>query len=344
MRRLLFSMIFLLCLIMISKGQVPESIKYQTIVRNASSEILANQQITIEIALLQGTVAGNIFCQETFSVTTNPFGLVNLEIGSQDTISFRAIDWSDGPYYVKVLLNGNEMGISELLSVPYALYSGKTEALTVPTLTYEEIYSITNPANGMMVLCSDCKPEDNGTIVIFKSGNWYNLNTSCLPPPAPIANIHDTTKTQITWHWNPVPGAIGYRWNTVSDYNTATDLGNVISKTDEGLFCGTLYTRYIWSYSANCISEMTVLTQKTADCSAPAPCPGLPTVDYEGQIYHTVLINNQCWLVENLNYGSRIDGVNGQSDNDIIEKYCYDDLPANCLLRCDRRVRYRCRA
>ncbi len=32
------------------------------------------------------------------------------------------------------------------------------------------------------------------------------------------------------------------------------------------------------------------------------PCPGIPTLEYEGQTYNTVLIGDQCWLKENLNY------------------------------------------
>jgi uncharacterized protein (TIGR02145 family) len=63
------------------------------------------------------------------------------------------------------------------------------------------------------------------------------------------------------------------------------------------------------------------------------PCPGEPTVLYEGRTYHTVLIGNQCWLRENLNVGTRIDGNQDQTNNvptNIIEKYCYDNLEANC--------------
>lgn len=60
-------------------------------------------------------------------------------------------------------------------------------------------------------------------------------------------------------------------------------------------------------------------------------CPGLNTVTYEGIIYNTLQIGNQCWLRENLNVGIRINSSQIQSNNGTLEKYCYDDNPANCI-------------
>ena len=57
---------------------------------------------------------------------------------------------------------------------------------------------------------------------------------------------------------------------------------------------------------------------------------GTNTITYAGQTYNTVLIGSQCWLKENLNIGTRIDGSSNQTDNNTIEKYCYSDLDANC--------------
>lgn len=50
----------------------------------------------------------------------------------------------------------------------------------------------------------------------------------------------------------------------------------------------------------------------------------------DGQEYKTVIIGDKCWMAENLNIGVMIDGEFNQSDNDTIEKYCYDNDPANC--------------
>ena len=60
------------------------------------------------------------------------------------------------------------------------------------------------------------------------------------------------------------------------------------------------------------------------------PCPGTPTVTYEGQVYNTIQIFSQCWLKENLNVGTMINGSQNQQNNGTIEKYCYNNNPANC--------------
>lgn len=60
------------------------------------------------------------------------------------------------------------------------------------------------------------------------------------------------------------------------------------------------------------------------------PCPATPTVTYEGQIYNTVQIFNQCWLKENLNVGIMILADQMMSNNNIIEKYCSINDPDSC--------------
>lgn len=62
----------------------------------------------------------------------------------------------------------------------------------------------------------------------------------------------------------------------------------------------------------------------------PAPCPGTPTVEYEGKTYNTVQIGKQCWLKENLNVGTMIPGMQNAQQGNGPEKYCYNDNETNC--------------
>jgi hypothetical protein len=53
--------------------------------------------------------------------------------------------------------------------------------------------------------------------------------------------------------------------------------------------------------------------------------------DADGNLYDTVRIASQCWMGENLNVGEMLTGVTGQTDNSVIEKYCYNNDLNNCV-------------
>jgi len=57
---------------------------------------------------------------------------------------------------------------------------------------------------------------------------------------------------------------------------------------------------------------------------------GASKVNYGGKDYNTVLIGSQCWFKENLDVGTMISGGTNQTNNTTIEKYCYNNNPANC--------------
>jgi uncharacterized protein (TIGR02145 family) len=50
----------------------------------------------------------------------------------------------------------------------------------------------------------------------------------------------------------------------------------------------------------------------------------------DGRSYATVLIGSQCWMAQNLNYGTRIAGGLEQTDNNIPEKYCFWNNDGTC--------------
>ena len=92
--------------------------------------------------------------------------------------------------------------------------------------------------------------------------------TSPDPPPTPFAGAHDASPTQIVWHWNSI-SELGYKWSKTNDFATAIEMGLEPYKTETGLTCDSIYTRYVWSYNPCRNSEATVLTQATLPCSVP---------------------------------------------------------------------------
>jgi len=204
-------------------AQPPQAFKYQAVVRDNAGNILANQNVSFRINILQGSATGTAVYVEAHDTVTNQFGLINLEIGNGNVISgaFSDINWSTNIYFLQIELdetggaNYQQMGTSQLLSVPFALEAEHARSLT---LTGE---------NGRDY---DVTIDENGNLVLFTE--WLCGDT--------ITDPRDNKK------------------------------------------------------------------------------------------YATVLIGSQCWMAENLNIGTRIDGAGDQTDNSIIEKYCYGNLESNC--------------
>jgi len=79
-----------------------------------------------------------------------------------------------------------------------------------------------------------------------------STNVILIPlPDAPAPGIHNATYSEITWNWNTVSGANGYKYNTVNNYSSANDNGTSTSFIQSGLNSGTSYTLYVWAYN-NC--------------------------------------------------------------------------------------------
>jgi len=104
-------------------SQIPGGFSYQTVLRNESGIALSNTEANIEIMLIQGSAAGKVIYSETRQVISNASGLINLKIGSEDPAGLSSIDWVNGSYFIKIVIDGREMETSQLLSVPYAFYA-----------------------------------------------------------------------------------------------------------------------------------------------------------------------------------------------------------------------------
>ena len=129
-------------------AQAPEKMSYQGVVRDSGGTLVTNQTIGMQISILQASPTGSPVYVETHSPTTNSNGLFTVEIGTGTIISgvFSNIDWALGPFFVKNEIditggtNYTINGTSELLSVPYALYSRSTASVGPCQLNIGDIY------------------------------------------------------------------------------------------------------------------------------------------------------------------------------------------------------------
>ncbi|MEI6410657.1 MAG: tail fiber domain-containing protein [Bacteroidota bacterium] len=131
MKQRLYYVLFLFLMASPAFAQfVPEGFNYQSAVRNANGDPMANQTVTLLFSIRSGAQNGPVAYSEKQTTTTNQFGLVSLIIGQGTAIQgvFNDINWGGGAKYLNVSLETtpnvfDELGSSQLLSVPYALYS-----------------------------------------------------------------------------------------------------------------------------------------------------------------------------------------------------------------------------
>lgn len=118
-------------------SQSPEKMSYQAIIRAQDNSLVTNSNISLKIIVHQGSANGTKIYQETHSVVTNNNGLVSLEIGTGTNVTgnFSTITWEKGPFFIETQvdvnggINYNIIGITQLLSVPYALHAKTAERI-----------------------------------------------------------------------------------------------------------------------------------------------------------------------------------------------------------------------
>ncbi|MBN2350853.1 MAG: hypothetical protein JXJ22_18595 [Bacteroidales bacterium] len=112
----------------------PMGLNYQAVARDYNGQEKRNEQITVWFTIISGDAGGEVQWRENHTTSTNEFGLFNLVIGqgtreSGEAESFSEIHWGLSPHFLKVEIDFDDqygvmnMGTTQLLSVPYALYA-----------------------------------------------------------------------------------------------------------------------------------------------------------------------------------------------------------------------------
>ena len=185
------------------------------------------------------------------------------------------------------------------------------------------------PANNNAISC--VLTSTTGTVATS------NTITMSVIPPVPVsvtitASVYAVVSvpvTPVTFTATPVNGGTSpaYQWK-VNSANVGTNSNTfTYNPTDHDKVTCVVTS----NYNATCLSNnpatsntiiMIVYTTGT-------PC-SIPTIQYGGLTYNTVQIGTQCWLRENLNIGTLINTTVEQSNNSVLEKYCYGNSEMNC--------------
>jgi hypothetical protein len=137
-----------LSLISMYAQNTTNGINYQAVARDDAGNVLAGKSLSVRFTILQGSQTGSPEWQEIQSTQTNQFGLFTLTIGQSAHVGgsapvFDSINWGAGPHFLEVEVDFGQgyekMGITQMLSVPYALYAktaGNGSGAT-PNITYD---------------------------------------------------------------------------------------------------------------------------------------------------------------------------------------------------------------
>ncbi len=230
MKNLHIISILVLC-ISFTYGQPTNGFSYQTVARNASGSIIANSEISLRISILKGSTTGNPVCTEIFTEKTNSNGLINIIIGSKAPLSFDAIDWSKGPYFLNVELdekggsNFSFIGTSQLLSVPYAIHAKIAEK----TNEKDPVFLAWDKSNGIQI-------KENQIIDLKHFNNLDEKDPIFSNSAAASIKASDITNWNLRTETDPIfikSIAYGITVNDISKWNNKSDFDGKYSSLYE---------------------------------------------------------------------------------------------------------------
>ncbi|MBI9054494.1 MAG: fibrobacter succinogenes major paralogous domain-containing protein [Bacteroidales bacterium] len=154
----IFTFIISLLLIANAWAQSPEKMSYQAVIRDNSNNLVTNQKVGMQISILNGSADGIAVYVESQTPASNANGLVSLEIGTGATSdSFSSIDWTEGPFFIKTEtdpLGGDNYsitGVSQLLSVPYAMHAKTAENISGEINETDPVYTVWDKSTGISI-------------------------------------------------------------------------------------------------------------------------------------------------------------------------------------------------
>lgn len=275
-------------------AQSPDTMSYQAVVRNTDDNLIVTTTLGMQISILQGTSNGIPIYVETHTPTTNVNGLVSLEIGTGTTSDvFSDIDWSNGPYYIKTETdvtggtNYTITGVSQLMSVPYALYAKTTTELD-PKVT--EHFDFAEAATAGDVLQYNgskwVKVTLSGDVTVVSNGVVTIADNTIATSKLQSASV---TNPKLDKSNIPLSGFGAAEDNVAMGNNKITDLADPTEAQDA--------VTKNYTYSKQEVDALVAqLSEAVADLEAQIDRDEVQDID--GNWYDFIAYGNQVWTVE----------------------------------------------
>jgi uncharacterized protein (TIGR02145 family) len=131
MYKKIISLGFVFFSVFFSFAQSETGIPYQGILRDNTGSELSNASVTVQAIIRKLSTNGQIIFSESHNVVTDEFGYFQIVIGTGNVNSsfpsFNEINWASDLKFLQIQVNTGtgfvELGTTQLLSVPYALFA-----------------------------------------------------------------------------------------------------------------------------------------------------------------------------------------------------------------------------